>query len=166
MERRRLNTRHGGDGADAGARGIWRGAAAAGGVDLNGGIHHRAKAKRVIYLFMSGGPSHHDLWDYKPKMQEMFGQDLPEHVRDGQRITGMTAGQKTLPVCPSKYKFTKQDNNAGGVWVSELLPHTATVAKDLCVIHSAFTEAINHDPAITYIQTGSQSRGALASARG
>lgn len=117
------------------------------------------KAKRVIYLFMSGGPSHIDTWDYKPKMREMFGQDLPEEVRDGQRITGMTAGQKTLPVCPSKYEFTKQDNNEDGVWVSELLPHTATVAKDLCVVNSVFTEAINHDPAITYIQTGSQIPG-------
>ena len=123
------------------------------------GTHFKAKAKRVIYLFMSGGPSHHDLWDYKPKMREMFGQDLPEHVRDGQRITGMTAGQKTLPVCPSKYKFTRQENNHRGVWVSELLPHTATVVKELCVVHSTFTEAINHDPAITYIQTGSQIPG-------
>ena len=123
------------------------------------GTHHPAKAKRVIYLFMSGGPSHHDLWDYKPKMQEMFGQPLPDHIRDGQRITGMTAGQKTLPVCPSKYKFTKHDNNDRGVWVSELLPHTATVGKELCVVHSTFTEAINHDPAITYIQTGSQIPG-------
>ncbi len=123
------------------------------------GLHHPAKAKRVIYLFMSGGPSHHDLWDYKPKMKEMFSQPLPEHVRDGQRITGMTSGQKTLPVCPSKYKFTKYDNNDRGVWVSELLPHTATVVKELCVVHSTFTEAINHDPAITYIQTGSQIPG-------
>ena len=123
------------------------------------GLHHKAKAKRVIYLFMSGGPSHHDLWDYKPKMQEMFGKDLPESVRDGQRITGMTSRQKTLPVCPSKYKFTKHENNEDGVYVSELLPHTATVAKELCVIHSAFTEAINHDPAVTYIQTGSQIPG-------
>lgn len=123
------------------------------------GLHHPAKAKSVIYLFMSGGPSHHDLWDYKPKMKDMFGEDLPEHIRDGQRITGMTAGQKTLPVCPSKYKFTKHDNNDQGVWVSELLPHTAKVVKDLCVIHSTFTEAINHDPAITYIQTGSQIPG-------
>ncbi|MBD3674093.1 MAG: DUF1501 domain-containing protein [Planctomycetaceae bacterium] len=123
------------------------------------GLHHPAKAKTVIYLFMSGGPSHHDLWDYKPKMKEMFGQPLPDHIRDGQRITGMTAGQKTLPVCPSKYQFTKHENNDRGVWVSELLPHTATVAKDLCVIHSTFTEAINHDPAITYIQTGSQIPG-------
>ena len=123
------------------------------------GLHHPAKAKRVIYLFMSGGPSHHDTWDYKPKMLQMFGQDLPDHIRDGQRITGMTAGQKTLPVCPSKYKFTKHDNNENGVWVSELLPHTATVAKELCVVHSTYTEAINHDPAITYIQTGSQIPG-------
>ncbi len=123
------------------------------------GLHHDAKAKRVIYLFMSGGPSHHDLWDYKPKMRDFFGKDLPEHVRDGQRITGMTSNQKTLPVCPSKYKFTKQENNADGIWVSELLPYTATVAKELCVIHSVFTEAINHDPAVTYIQTGSQVPG-------
>ena len=124
-----------------------------------GGMHHPAKAKRVIYLFMSGGPSHHDLWDYKPKMKEMFGKPLPEEIRDGQRITGMTSGQKTLPVCPSKYKFTKRDNNDGGVWISELLPHTATVTKELCVVHSTFTEAINHDPAVSYIQTGSQIPG-------
>jgi len=123
------------------------------------GMHHVAKAKRVIYLFMSGGPSHHDLWDYKPKLSEDYGKDLPKHVRDGQRITGMTSRQKTLPLAPSKYKFTKHDNNDKGVWVSELLPHTATVAKELCVINSTFTEAINHDPAITYIQTGSQVPG-------
>ena len=123
------------------------------------GLHHPAKAKRVIYLFMSGGPSHHDTWDYKPKMMDMFGQDLPDEIRDGQRVTGMTAGQKTFPVCPSKYKFTKHDNNDQGVWVSELLPHTATVAKELCVVNSTYTEAINHDPAITYIQTGSQIPG-------
>lgn len=130
-----------------------------GGTLTQGGLHHTPKAKRVIYLFMSGGPSHHDLWDYKPKMREMFGLDLPKEVRDGQRITGMTSRQKTLPICPSKYEFTRQDNNDQGVWVSELLPHTATVAKELCVVHSTFTEAINHDPAITYIQTGSQVPG-------
>lgn len=123
------------------------------------GLHHKPKAKRVIYLFMSGGPSQHDMWDYKPKMQEMFGKDLPEEVRDGQRITGMTSKQKTLPVCPSKYSFKKYENNQDGVWVSELLPHTAKVVKDLCVVHTTFTEAINHDPAITYIQTGSQIPG-------
>ena len=123
------------------------------------GTHFAPKAKRVIYLFMSGGPSHHVLWDYKPKMREMFGKDLPEHVRDGQRITGMTSRQKTLPVCPSKYTFTKHENNDRGLWVSELLPHTAKVAKELAVVYSTFTEAINHDPAITYIQTGSQIPG-------
>ena len=125
----------------------------------HGGLYHAPKAKRVIYLFMSGGPSHHDLWDYKPKMREMFGKDLPEHIRDGQRITGMTSGQKTLPVCPSKYEFTRHENNDRGIHVSSLLPHTATVVKDLCIVHSTFTEAINHDPAITYIQTGSQIPG-------
>jgi hypothetical protein len=123
------------------------------------GLHHKPKARRVIYLFMSGGPSHHDTWDYKPKMRAMFGKPLPDHIRDGQRITGMTSRQKTLPVCPSRFEFKKYDNNDRGVWVSELLPYTATVAKELCVVHSVFTEAINHDPAITYIQTGSQIPG-------
>ena len=80
----------------------------------NGGIHHKAAAKRVIYLFMSGGPSHHDMWDYKPKMLAEFGKPIPEHIRDGQRITKMTSKQKTLPVCPCKYKFTKYDNNDKG----------------------------------------------------
>ena len=122
--------------------------------------HHAPKAKRVIYLFMSGGPSHLDLWDYKPKLQDMFNVQLPDHVRDGQRVTGMTATQKNgLPLAPSKYKFAKYENNDQGVWISELLPYTATVAHELCVIHSTFTEAINHDPAITYIQTGSQIPG-------
>ncbi len=124
------------------------------------GTHHTAKAKRVIYLFMSGGPSHLDLWDYKPKMQDMFNEQLPDHVRSGQRVTGMTANQKNgLPLAPSKYKFTLHENNDRGLWVSELLPHTATVAKELCVVHSTYTEAINHDPAITFIQTGSQVPG-------
>ena len=127
--------------------------------DLAGGIHHRAKARRVIYLFMSGGPSQHDMWDYKPKMRDLYGKDLPAEVRDGQRITGMSSGQKTLPVCPSKYEFTRYENNDRGVWVSSLLPHTAKVVKELCVVHTAFTEAINHDPAITYIQTGSEVPG-------
>ncbi|MCH2183873.1 MAG: DUF1501 domain-containing protein [Mariniblastus sp.] len=128
--------------------------------DLNGGLHHVAKAKRVIYLFMSGGPSQLDMWDYKPKLKEMYGQQLPAGIRDGQRITGMTANQQNgLPLCPSKYKFTRYDNQDRGVYISELLPHTATVAQELCVVNSTFTEAINHDPAITYIQTGSQIPG-------
>jgi hypothetical protein len=122
--------------------------------------HHAPKAKRVIYLFMSGGPSHLDLWDYKPGLTEKFNQQLPDEVRSGQRVTGMTANQKNgLPICPSKYRFTKHENNHKGLWVSELLPHMASVAKDICVTYSTFTEAINHDPAITYIQTGSQIPG-------
>ena len=124
------------------------------------GLHHAAKAKHVIYLFMSGGPSQLDMWDYKPAVEKQFGEQLPDHIRDGQRITGMTANQQGgLPLAASKYRFTKHDNNADGVWVSELLPHTAGVVKELCVVHTAFTEAINHDPAITYIQTGSQVPG-------
>jgi len=133
---------------------------AAGAPEPTGGLHHPAKARRVIYLFMSGGPSQLDLWDYKPELKKRFNEQLPEHVRSGQRVTGMTANQKNgLPLCPSKYAFTKQPNNDRGVWVSELLPHTAKVAGELCVVHSTFTEAINHDPAITYIQTGSQIPG-------
>jgi hypothetical protein len=122
--------------------------------------HHVPTAKRVIYLFMSGGPSHLDLWDYKPGLTKKFNQQLPPEVRNGQRVTGMTANQKSgLPICPTKYRFTKHDNNDRGLWVSELLPHMASVAKDICVTYSTFTEAINHDPAITYIQTGSQIPG-------
>ena len=133
---------------------------AAGDQVVSDGLHHPAKAKAVIYLFMSGGPSQHDMWDYKPKLKELANQQLPEHVRGGQRITGMTANQGNgLPLAPSKYEFTRYDNNDRGVWISSLLPHTATVADRLCVVHSTFTEAINHDPAITYIQTGSQVPG-------
>jgi uncharacterized protein (DUF1501 family) len=123
------------------------------------GLHHKATAKRVIYLFMSGGPSHIDMWDYKPRLRDEYGKDLPPEVRDGQRITGMTSGQKTLPLAPSKFEFTKCDNNDKGVWVSSLLPYTSKITKELCVVHGTFTEAINHDPAITYIQTGSQIPG-------
>ena len=123
------------------------------------GLHHKATAKRVIYLFMSGGPSHIDMWDYKPRLRDEYGKDLPPEVRDGQRITGMTSGQKTLPLAPSKFEFTKCDNNDKGVWVSSLLPYTSKITKELCVVHGTFTEAINHDPEITYIQTGSQIPG-------
>jgi hypothetical protein len=120
-------------------------------------LHFAPKAKRVIYLFMSGGPSHIDLFDYKPKLNDHRGQDLPASVRMGQRITGMTSGQKTLPVAPSIFKF-KQHGKAG-TWVSELLPNIATIADEMAVVKSMNTEAINHDPAFTYIQTGSQQPG-------
>ena len=114
-------------------------------------------AKRVIYLFMSGAPSQLDMWDYKPQLNAWFDVGLPDSVRNGQRITTMTSGQKRFPIAPSTFKF-KQHGQAGA-WISELLPHTAGVIDELAVIKSVNTEAINHDPAITYIQTGSQLPG-------
>jgi hypothetical protein len=121
------------------------------------GPHFAPKAKRVIYLFQSGAPSHIDLFDWKPKMQAHFNEDLPASVRMGQRITGMTSGQKTLPVAPTIFKFSQ--HGQAGAWFSEILPHIASIADDLCVIKTMHTEAINHDPAITFIQTGSQQPG-------
>lgn len=117
------------------------------------------KAKRIIVLFMNGGPSQMDLWDYKPTLAEKFDTDFPESIRMGQRLTTMTSGQERFPIAPSVYKFTKYDNQGDGVWVSELLPHTAGVVGDLCVVRSMWTDAINHDPAVTFIQTGSQLPG-------
>jgi hypothetical protein len=117
------------------------------------------RAKRVIYLFMNGGPSQIDLWDYKPGLQEVYDEDLPERIRMGQRLTTMTSGQERFPVAPSRYQFAKHDNGGDGVWVSELLPHTAKVVRELCVVRSMWTDAINHDPAVTFIQTGSQLPG-------
>ncbi|HEY3837057.1 MAG TPA: DUF1501 domain-containing protein [Bryobacteraceae bacterium] len=115
------------------------------------------KAKRVIYLHQSGGPSQLDLFDYKPKLRDHTGLDLPASIRMGQRITGMTSGQATLPVTPTIFGF-KQYGQAGA-WVSELLPHTAKVVDDLTIVKTVNTDAINHDPAITFIQTGSQQPG-------
>lgn len=119
--------------------------------------HFAPKAKRVIYLFMSGAPSQLDMWDYKPKMQEWYDKDLPDSIRNGQRITTMTSGQKRFPIAPSTFQFKQHGQH--GAWISELLPHTAGVIDDLAVIKTVNTEAINHDPAITYIQTGSQLPG-------
>ena len=119
--------------------------------------HFASKAKRVIYLFMSGAPSQLDMWDYKPKMNEWFDKDLPDSIRNGQRITTMTSGQTRFPIAPSTFKFNQYGQE--GTWISELLPHTAGIIDDLAVIKTVNTEAINHDPAITYIQTGSQLPG-------
>ena len=121
------------------------------------GTHHKPKAKRIIYMFQSGAPSQMDLFDPKPDLGERFSEDLPDSIRMGQRITGMTSGQKTLPVAPSIFKFAQHGQS--GAWLSELLPHTAKVADDLCIIKSMHTEAINHDPAITFFQTGHQLAG-------
>ena len=115
------------------------------------------RAKRVIFLFQSGGPSHLDLFDYKPAMQDRFDEDIPESIFGGQRVTGMVAHQDRFPVVPTMYGF--QQHGESGIWLSDLLPHTAKIVDDICLIHSAHTEAINHDPAITFIQTGSQLPG-------
>jgi hypothetical protein len=119
--------------------------------------HFAPKAKRVVYLFMSGGPSQFELFDYKPKLAAMAGQNLPDSVRKGQRLTGMSANQGALPVAPSFAKFSQHGQSQ--TWVSELLPHTAQVIDELCIIKSIHSEAINHDPAITFFQTGNQLPG-------
>jgi len=119
--------------------------------------HFPAKAKRVIYLFQSGAPSQMDLFDFKPTLKEKRGIDLPDSIRMGQRFTTMTSGQKRFPVAPSIFPF--QRHGRSGAWLSDLLPHTAKIVDDLCIIKSMQTEAINHDPAITFVQTGSQLAG-------
>jgi hypothetical protein len=115
------------------------------------------KAKRIIYLFQSGAPSQMDLFDPKPQMEAQRGKDLPESIRNGQRLTTMTSGQKSFPVAPSIFKFNRYGQC--GMWMSEALPHMAKIANEFCMIRSMHTEAINHDPAITFFQTGSQLAG-------
>lgn len=115
------------------------------------------KAKRVIYLFQSGAPSQMDLFDYKPGLKDLRGTELPDSIRRGQRLTGMTSRQTSFPVAPSKFTFAQHGQS--GAWVSELMPHTAKVVDELCFIRSMHTEAINHDPAITFFQTGNQLAG-------
>ena len=130
---------------------------AAGGGIAPGKPHFAPKAKRVIYLFMHGGPSQLDMFDHKPGLRALHGQDLPASVRGNQRLTGMTSGQKAFPVTSSIFNFAQHGRS--GAWVSELLPHTAGIVDDLCIIRSLHTEAINHDPAVTYLQTGHQQPG-------
>lgn len=120
-------------------------------------LHHLPKAKRVIFLFQAGGPSQLELFDHKPVLNQQQGQQLPEAIRQGQRLTGMSGNQASLPLVGSPFKF--EQHGKSGAWVSELLPHTAGVADDLCFVKSVFTEAINHGPAVTYFQTGSQLPG-------
>jgi hypothetical protein len=116
--------------------------------------HFAPKAKRIIYLFQNGAPSQLDLFDYKPMLNERFGEDLPASIRMGQRLTGMTAEQSKFPLAGSTFKFSQYGQ--ARAWISELLPHTAKVADDICFVKSIFTEAINHDPALTFFQTGAQ----------
>ena len=119
--------------------------------------HFAGKAKHVIYLHMVGGPPQMDLFDYKPVMNEYYDKDLPDSVRMGQRLTTMTSGQARFPIAPSKFKFAQ--HGQCGMWMSELLPWKAKMADELCFLRSMNTEAINHEPAITYIQTGNQNTG-------
>ena len=140
------------------------GSPASGAVPLNLGDgslglpHFAPKAKRVIYLFQSGGPSQYELFDYKPRMIDLHGTELPDSVRGGQRITGMTSGQDSFPVVGTGM-FPFQRHGESGAWVSELMPHTAKVVDDLCFLKAVNTEAINHDPGITFLQTGHQQPG-------
>jgi hypothetical protein len=120
-------------------------------------LHFAPKAKQVIYLHMVGGPPQMDMYDYKPKMGEFYDKDLPDSVRMGQRLTTMTSGQKRFPIAPSRYRFERHGKS--GMWVCELLPFTARMVDDMCFIRSMHTEAINHEPAITYMQTGNQVTG-------
>jgi hypothetical protein len=135
--------------------------AAAGPRTPTGGLpglpHFRPRARRVIYLFQSGAPSQMDLFDHKPLLGDLRATELPDSIRRGQRLTGMTATQTHFPVAPSRFAFARHGRS--GAWVSELLPHTARIADDLCFVKSMFTEAINHDPAITFFQTGAQLAG-------
>ena len=119
--------------------------------------HFAPKAKRAIYLFMAGSPSQFETFDYKPRLAEMFDKDLPESVRSGQVLTGMTASQARFPIAPSLYKFSQ--HGKAGHWMSELFPHTAKVADELCILKSLYTEAINHEPAILQITTGNMFAG-------
>ena len=132
-----------------------------GGAQRHGGLdglpHFPGKAKRVIYLLQSGAPSQVDLFDYKKSLEKLHMTDLPDSVRDGQRLTGMTAGQKTFPVVKSPWGF--RQHGESGTWLSDLLPHMSKVVDDICVIKSMHTEAINHDPAITFFQSGHQQPG-------
>ena len=142
-----------------GGEGLMPGALAAG-MDRSittGKTHFPPKAKHVIYLHMVGGPSQMDMYDYKPQMNRWFDKDLPDSIRMGQRLTTMTSGQKRFPIAPSKYIFAQ--HGKCGMWTCELLPYTSRMVDDMCFIRSMHTEAINHEPAISYIQTGNQITG-------
>ncbi len=145
------------EGLEPAARGDGIDTSPGGGRSLSGLTHFLPRAKQVIYLHMVGGPPQQDLFDYKPQMSGWYDKDLPDTVRMGQRLTTMTSGQKRFPIAPSKFKFRR--HGQCGMWVCELLPRTAQVVDDMCFIRSMYTEAINHEPAITYMQTGNQVTG-------
>ena len=120
-------------------------------------VHHTPKAKRVIYLFQSGGPSQLDLFDYRPELEKVHGKQLPDDIRKGQRLTAMSGNQASLPMVKSPFKYTQHGES--GQWISEVLPNIAGIADDICIVRSMYTEAINHGPAVTHMQTGSQFPG-------
>ncbi len=164
LEHQRLLTRRGFFGRSAGGIGaaalaalLDPRAAGAGTGGVLSAPHFAAKAKHVIYLFMSGGPSQLDLFDHKPRLKEFHGQELPGSVRMGQRITGMTSGQASFPCVAPMFRFDRRGKS--GAWVSELLPEIGGVADEIAIVRSVNTEAINHDPATTFLQTGSQQPG-------
>ncbi len=154
-----LTRRHFFGRAGVGAAALWSllSGEAASGQTTSSPPHFAAKAKRVIYLFQSGAPSQMDLFDYKPTLGALRGVELPDSVRMGQRLTGMTSRQESFPVAPSKFRFAR--HGRCGAAISELMPHTASVVDELCFIKSMHTEAINHDPAVTFFQTGAQLAG-------
>lgn len=155
---RRTFLRNSGGGIGLAALGGLLGAGAQGAATMLPGFpHHPPRAKRIIYLFQSGAPSQMDLFDPKPQMQAQRGKDLPESIRKGQRLTTMTSGQKNFPIAPSLFKFSQHGQS--GAWFSEVMPHMAGMADEWCMVRSMHTEAINHDPAITFMQTGSQLAG-------
>lgn len=119
--------------------------------------HFAPKAKRVIYLFQSGGPSQLELFDYKPQLTKYADQNLPESIRNGQRLTGMSASQSSFPVVPSRFGF--KQHGKSGAWIGDLIPHTASIVDDITIVRSLHTEAINHDPAVTFLLTGAQIAG-------
>lgn len=127
------------------------------GAPLIQGPHFPAKAKRVIYLFQSGGPSQLESFDFKPELAKWHGQEIPDYIKKTQRNSGMVAGQTTFPLVQSYFKFDRYGQS--GAWVSELFPHTAKIVDDLCIVKSMYTEAINHEPAVMFVQTGSQQAG-------
>ena len=159
-ETRRQFFGRGGRGLGAAALSTMLGEAATGKAD-SGGVpglpHFPPKVKRAIYLHMVGAPPQMDLFDYKPGMKDWYDKDLPESIRQGQRLTTMTSGQSRFPIAPSVFKFAQHGKS--GAWISELLPHTAMMADDLTILRSMHTEAINHEPAITFIQTGNMIAG-------
>ena len=152
-----INRRHffGRSAAGIGAAALWGVSSAS--ANQVPSLAKQARAKRVIYLFQSGGPSQLDLFDYKPALKRNHGEQLPDEVRRGQRLTGMSANQSSIPLAGSVFDFRQYGDS--GLWISELMPHTAAIVDDLCVVRSMYTEAINHDPAITFFQTGSQIAG-------